>query len=330
MKFAESNPVRLDAANRCQTRSVTVVVATYRRPETLQRLLESLLKVEHLNEIIIVDNGGDSATRQIAESSALPVRYIDPRRNLNCGGGVTRGLEEGLRNRDASHFWIFDDDAVAHPGALKGLLEAMETCAADVAVPIILTEAGKIGWIPGLLENRPWQFIKKAKNITQIDYLEAMGPAPVPFSWAPWPTILVTRRAIETVGCPKDVFWLTVEDLEFTLRLTNRFKGIFVPTVTCGHYPPGASRPELSHQAHYLRFCLMLQNLSYAVVHLRHARRALKHLPGNYRRFFRTFGCSRETLSDASRAFWWGCICGKPAGITGYQAFKERLLNLDR
>jgi GT2 family glycosyltransferase len=308
--------------------SVTVVVDTFRRPGTLKRLLDSLHGLNPVREIIILDNGSDSATRQLAQDSALPVRYVDPGCNLGCGGGVKRGLEEGLKDRNATHFWIFDDDAVAHPGALDALLRAMEESEADVAVPIILDENGKLGYFPGLLNFRAWRFVDKNRNIAQKDYLKACGPAPIPFSWAPWPSILITRRAIQETGFPREDFWFMGEDLEFTLRLTYKFKAVFVPTATCGHYPPVATDTSLARESHYLRFCLLLQNLSFITLHLPHARRALKHLPGNYLRFFRTFGVSKETWLDAMKTFWWGGIYGKTAGTEGYQAFKNRLRDL--
>jgi GT2 family glycosyltransferase len=309
-------------------KSVIVIVAAYKRPKTLKRLLDSLSGTSRLEQVIVIDNGQDEATKQVVVNSTLPVRYIDPGRNLNCGGGVRRGLEEGLKSAKATHFWIFDDDAAAHPQALDRLLEAMEKSAADVAVPIILDEQGQIGWPPDLLDKRAKQFLRKTKNATPEDYLENCGPSPVPFSLAPWPNIIVTRRAIEEGGFPRDDFWLTGEDIEFTLRLTGKFKGVFVPTATCGHYPSGGSTSELAHQAHYLRICLMLQNISYIMTRLRHGRRVLKYLPANYYRFFRKFGFSKQTFSDAVRAFFWGGILGKTADTAGYQSFKARFLDL--
>lgn len=301
---------------------VIAVVATYKRPESLAELLASLSPPSNLvRQVIVVDNAADEATRRVTDQAALPVRYIDPGVNLSCGGGVTRALQEALTDPEATHFWIIDDDAKAFPHAMKELVKGIEETGADAAVPIVVNETGRICWPPGLLERAPLLLVRS--DCTPAQYLETCGPRPIPFSWSPWPSLMVTRSAIERFGFPKDDFWITGEDLEFSLRITQNGKGVLVPLATCAHLPPPGP-PERMHRQHYIKFCSMLQNISYLALHLKHGRRILRHLPGNYLRFFRTFGLSTASLRDAASAFWWGAIHGKPAGAPGFTKFRER------
>src|SRR3979411_1616280 len=93
------------------------IVAAYKRPEMLRALLESVRDSTLLREVIVVDNGFQEEVASLCRAAATPVRYHRPERNLGCGGGVTRGLELGLREEKVTHFCFFEDEAQAAPGA---------------------------------------------------------------------------------------------------------------------------------------------------------------------------------------------------------------------
>lgn len=312
-----------------QPARVVCVVATYRRPRTVELLLRSLVRPDNdVQRVFLVDNADDAETAQVVANAVVPVERLVPPSNLSCGGGVKRGLQEALHDPHATHFWLLDDDAMAFPGALEVLLKGLREAQAEAAVPAVLDAKGKISWCPGLLEEEPNRVLQRSK-VTLEEYQKLFGSRPVPFSWAPWPSLLVTRRAIEGAGFPRDDFWLMGEDIEYTLRLTHQFKGVFVPDAACGHYPPTpADNFEQGEIRHRIKFCSMLQNTSYAALHLRHCRRIIRHLPGNYLRFLRTFGVSASTVSDAMQAFWRGAVRGKPGAAPGYDHFYQRWLRM--
>jgi GT2 family glycosyltransferase len=307
--------------------SVIGIVTSCKRPRLVRRLLESLKDAGLIRKVILNDNGADDETEALCRTAPVPVQYHRPERNLGCGGGIGQALMLGLREDGVTHFCIFDDDAVAMPGAVATLVQGMQAAAAEVAVPLVTDAQGHVNWFPGLRQRDAWSTIRRPHLLPE-QYQAACGLDPVPFTWAPWPIMALTPQVVRECGYPRDDFWFYVEDLEYSLRLTHRHRGVLVPGAVCRHMPPASSGGDGLEGSHYLRFCLLLQNLSYICTRLPHARRALRHLPGNYLRFLRTFGFNRSTVRDSWLAWWLGAVRGRPAGIPGGDSFKQRLLML--
>jgi GT2 family glycosyltransferase len=291
----------------------------------LRDLLRSISDSTLLSKVIVVDNGFQQEIVEICQQAPVKVEYHRPERNLGCGGGVARGLQLGLTDASVTHFCMFDDDAQGTPGAIDALIEGMRAASASVAVPLVVDVKGYIGWFPGLQDTQAWETIRRPE-LRPDDYRRVCGTMPVPFTWSPWPVMAVSAEAVRQCGYPRDDFWLCAEDLEFSLRLTYRKLGVLVPTAVCCHTPPASSGGDEVGGGYYLRFCLMLQNLGYITTRLPHARRALRHLPGNFLRFFRTFGLTGPTIRDAWLSGWRGALRGRPAGVAGGDGFSKRFI----
>lgn len=300
---------------------VVAVIATYRRPVELARLLASLEKSTHpVHEVVLVDNANDPATHVVAEASALPCIYIEAAENLGCGGGLARAEETALREiPDLTHVWVLDDDVIVEPGTLGLLLETMEQAGAGVACPQASDAEGRLNWFPGLLDRRKFDVVRRAA--TPAEYLERCGPEPVPFSWATGVALLVGRAALESAGLHRTDFWVRGEDLDFSLRLTQRHRGVYVPTAHVAHHPPGGGL-VVNDFPERMKHAAMLQNCAFLFARTKHGRRLARHWPGNAWRHLRRFGFA--TLGDPIRAFFLGAVCGRTAGVADY--FRWRLV----
>jgi hypothetical protein len=119
----------------------------------------------------------------------------------------------------------------------------------------------------------------------------------------------------------------------------SNFGGIFGEPASVGRPGPrgrGPSRTEteadsrgsapmgIDHSG-YLKFCSLLQNLSYLSFHSRESRHMKRYLPGNFLRFFRTHGVVLSTLRDGFHCFWHGALRGQPAGTRAGQVLRQRV-----
>jgi len=301
---------------------VAALVATFRRPRELGRLLEALAQTpEGLDLVVIVDNAGNAETRAVVERAQCRTHYLAPGTNLGCGGGLKRAGETALSiaGDRLTHLWILDDDAVPTAHTLSGLLAVMESENADAACPLVIGPEGLVGWTPGFVDRA----IERAATapVRPEEFRARFGSEPLPFTWTQGISLLVSRDAIDAVGLHRDDFWIRGEDLEFSLRITGRFRGVFVPAVEVQHLPPpetGAS----SRAAEYLKHAALLQNVLYLSLRLAHCRRIAWTVPANIVRFVRTWGLA--SLADVWRAFFRGTIRGEAAGQGAGATFRRR------
>lgn len=305
--------------------SVAALIATYRRPWELERLLQSLTQVSGLSAVIVVDNEGSAELRERIEKAYPGAQYVNPGSNLGCGGGLKLAEERALQLTEANltHVLILDDDAVLPPDGITALAEAMEREHADLAYPLVTDERGRVGWLPGLQHRLPGP--ADTFDGTPEEFRASLGAEPRDFIWAQGICLLVARAALERHGTHRDDFWVRGEDLEFSLRFTVQSRGILVPAVTVQHLPP-PENTALSREAEYLKHCALVQNIAFIGFRLPHGRRIAWTILGTLRRFFRLWPWS--SLTDATAALWRGAIQGEPAGTGTGRTFRARFAAL--
>jgi GT2 family glycosyltransferase len=295
---------------------VVAVVATHRRPRELAALLRSLRESSHRpGGVVVVDNANDAGTAAAVHAYGNDAHCITPGDNLGCGGGLRLAEEQAfaLFGDRLTHIWVLDDDAVVDHGALAVLLDEMQREHADAAYPMVLDRQGRAGWTPGLVDSGKRRFLEA--NARPEDYAAKWGDAPVPFTWAQGVALLVTRRAIEAAGMHRADFWVRGEDLDFSLRLTARGRGVFVPRAFVEHLPPETTAPS-SRTAEFLKHCALLQNMFFLALRQPHGRGLAASLPGALKHFVRTWSIA-GMLREVPRAFCLGAVKGKPAGAPG-------------
>lgn len=115
--------------------SVTILIPTLRRPESLARTLRSVFAQEGLAElaaeIVVVDNAPEASARETVDAlravSPVALVYVHA-----AQPGVSTARNAGLAVATGEHVAFIDDDEGAHPDWLRSLVAVHAAFDADV------------------------------------------------------------------------------------------------------------------------------------------------------------------------------------------------------
>jgi succinoglycan biosynthesis protein ExoM len=116
---------------------VTISIATYNRPELLEKTLRSCIDQQNglalAYEILVTDNhptgNAEIVVARLAASSAVAIRY---QQNLTRNMSVLRNA--GIKSARGAYVAFIDDDEFADPDWLDQLMGAIRRTGADIAV----------------------------------------------------------------------------------------------------------------------------------------------------------------------------------------------------
>jgi succinoglycan biosynthesis protein ExoM len=136
---------------------IVIGICTYRRPEGLSRLLDTLQRLALRDadddvDIVVIDNSPDGSARELcdlkATTSRFRVRYFNEIRK-----GLSHARNAALseaRALGAKYLAFIDDDELAQKTWLQGLVDTIETSGAIIAAgpsyPIFAVPPGR--WLP--------------------------------------------------------------------------------------------------------------------------------------------------------------------------------------
>jgi len=300
---------------------VIALVATRFRSDLLTRLLECLHRqtVRPL-AAVICDNGPDSATVETAKKSLLPCELITPGKNLGFGGGLAAAGQLALEKfPDLSHFLVVDDDAILAPKDLESLLTSATKHSAGTIAPFLIDPAGKLQEVP---EPVSWSLARAFRAVGQnLEKARALALGGYPMAWCIGPCLLITKETWLRAGPPRSDMLAFGDDVEFSLRLSAASPAWAEPSVTVIHAPPAAPNsppspipnpqfhppPVTSHSppntAHFKKFGTLLQNLAFTCIASPRPRHLPLYLPGNAKRFLRTFGFTPSNFFEVARRY---------------------------
>jgi GT2 family glycosyltransferase len=148
---------------------VSVIVPTFNRASSLERLLKSFDSFQYRDsvtvEVVVVDNGSTDGTRSLLEVESKRPRTYKLRVKDEPRQGKSHALNRGLQVATGRFFMILDDDVIAHSELLESHMECYESSRFDAL-------QGKI--LPGLdPDGKPAVMARlREYNIPYVDYGE--------------------------------------------------------------------------------------------------------------------------------------------------------------
>ncbi|SDN97951.1 glycosyltransferase [Phyllobacterium sp. OV277] len=215
---------------------VVAVVVTHNRSEELKQvvaaLLSQTLKPDH---IVVIDN---ASTIPVVAGTPSSSTFHVVRSEINHGGagGFALGLETGL-SFNPKWIWLLDDDAVPHPSALECLLEVhCQLPAKTGAMCPAVYEFGSLA----LMHRRKYSHALGIETpVSAENYVVATHE----IDTASFVGFLVLTDAVREIGMPDIRFFVSYDDIEYSLRLKKFGWRIWlVPASQIDHMRVQASR----------------------------------------------------------------------------------------
>lgn len=149
--------------------TVSVIVATYRREESLKRALESLVNQTYKStEIIVVDDNADKEWNKKVEIIINEINQIHSiiyiKNETNKGSAETRNI--GIKSASGEYITFLDDDDIYLPNKIKNQVENMIENNSDYSI----TDLDLYDENEKLIEKRTRKYIKRNDKENLLRY----------------------------------------------------------------------------------------------------------------------------------------------------------------
>ena len=264
---------------------LTVGITTRNRPHALPGCLESLGRIRHLlDQVIVFDDGSEPAVEVSAEF-ALPVRVI---RDVSSPGLIV-GRNHLVREAPTELVLLLDDDArVIDASSIQRAMEIMD---ADDLV-------GAVAFAQAEADGRPWPAAMQPSRAARPSVI----PSFIGFAH------LLRRDLFLRLGGYREEFIFYGEEKDFCLRLLDAgYLTVYLPDALVSHIPDAAGRSR----SRYLRY--LVRNDCLNAFYNDPYPRVLWTLPARYLLYFKMrhgwrirdpwgwLWVAREVLACASR-----------------------------
>ncbi|MBC7915519.1 MAG: glycosyltransferase [Pyrinomonadaceae bacterium] len=224
---------------------VCVVTVTYGdRWKFLEQVLKRVLTFKNVSHVIVVDNASHYNVSAAIQNLNVPeIQVISEKENLGSAGGYKGGISKAI-TLDIDFLWLLDDDNLPDKNTLEVLLHkwpitpGIESkkalfCLREDRKQLIKIAQGENPYRYYLVPNNflgfsffnivPNQFKKIRDRFKTSQVAKA---AKLPFS--PYGGLLLPKTLAIDIGLPNDLFYLYVDDTEYTYRITEREGSIWL------------------------------------------------------------------------------------------------------
>jgi len=225
---------------------LSIIIVNYKNAPLLRLCLKSLQRVipdSFAHEIIVIDVAADADTAHVATEEFPQVRYLPFEKNI----GYTQGINQGLKAAKGNHMFLMNSDIIPLPGSFEKICEYMkahpevgllgpqllnlngsnqQSCFRFYTPFTIVYRRTFLGKLP-FVKNVLNRFLMKDKDLTKT----------LPVDWLMGSALMVSRKALESVGYMDEHFYLYMSDVDWPRRFwENGYQVIFFPEAKMYHY----------------------------------------------------------------------------------------------
>jgi rhamnopyranosyl-N-acetylglucosaminyl-diphospho-decaprenol beta-1,3/1,4-galactofuranosyltransferase len=206
---------------------VAAVIVTRNRCALLRTCLNAI-REQHArpSACYVINNASTDDTVAVLNQDGLLAdpgfHLINLDVNVGGAGGFHRGMSEAFA---AGHewLWVMDDDCITQPATLAALLAALEAFPPALAPKLLCS---RVDWTDGSIH---------ALNVVAIKVRDKDQLYTAPLYNAlsiracTFVSMLVHRTMIQTYGLPNAIFFIWMDDVEWTARVLRREFGVLIP-----------------------------------------------------------------------------------------------------
>jgi len=225
---------------------ISVVTLNYNTRDLLASCLASLLEFnDRLNlELIVVDNASSDGSAQMVRERFPEVLLVENTENLGCARGGNRGMEIA----SAPFVLYLNADVEARPGAIRVMLEYLQT-RPDVGIvgPRLIGEDGEyqqschyftllkarsaLLLFLTLIGSRGWRHLGLSTNPS----LDGWQQAEV--DWIYTACVLIRREVLDSAGLLDAHMFFGGDDMDFCYRAARAgWKTVYLPQAEITHH----------------------------------------------------------------------------------------------
>ncbi len=196
-------------------KKIMAIVVTYNRKELLKECINALLNQSYKNcDILIVDNASTDGTKEYIENEMKNkrVHYVNTGANIGGAGGFNYGMKEAYK-LGCTYMWLMDDDCIVHEDSLEQLLKADSEL------------NGEYGFLASKVLWKDNQVCKmNIPRITLSKKVQDFNSDMVNICMATFVSLFVKSEVVKLVGLPIKEFFIWSDDLEYTRRISKKYK----------------------------------------------------------------------------------------------------------
>lgn len=196
-------------------KKTVAVIVTYNRKEMLMQCLEHLKKQSYQEfDILVVDNASTDGTSDLLQPlvSDQQIIYVNTGANLGGAGGFSFGMHLAVKY-GYEYIWLMDDDTLPFEDALEKFFAADKSLCGNYGFL-----SGKALWTDGTLCRMNIQ----KKNV--FSHLKSMDDKLVEIGVATFVSLFTKAEVVRDVGLPISEFFIWTDDVEYTDRISKKYK----------------------------------------------------------------------------------------------------------
>lgn len=215
--------------------SVLIVIVNYRTAKLVVNCLRSLeaeVKTLPGTRVAVVDNNSGDSSLEIIGAAIEQEGWGDWATLMPSAlnGGYAYGNNYAIRPALASdhpptYCWLLNPDTVVRPGALKGLIDFMQTHPKAGICGSSFEEANGEPWpiafrFPSILSELEGgiRLGLVTKLLSNWSVVQWMTDQPTPVDWLPGASMMIRREVFESVGLMDEDYFLYFEETDFCLQ----------------------------------------------------------------------------------------------------------------